>query len=166
MDTPRLKFALIAAVLILVLTSASAETVTISWSDSSQDTNGQPRTLPIVKHTIYYGMDPGQLANKLDIPGTAVSQSIEIATPGTYYFSVTATTDSESDRTNLASKVVSAPIPQPRAKVTTAGTWAARSGSANIKALLPSHDACMAVLETQPAGTYSCAFSGEKVGVK
>lgn len=159
MDTQRLKFALIAAVLTMLLTSASAETVVISWSDSSQDTNGQSRTLPIVKHTIYYGTDPAQLANKLDVAGNAVSQSIDITTSGTYYFSITATTDSESDRSNLASKVVAAP---PVTITELLGTYSLKKGTSNVQTGLATYADCKALAASKATATatkYSCAVS-------
>lgn len=167
---------------VVVPPTSGAGNATITWTIPTVDTDGKP-IQKITGYNLYYGTSPANLATKNSLPPTPQSVTVSNLASGTYYFAMTTCVSdcskgNESDRTNLASKAVSAnpdpvpipPVPAPQpvpvAVISTPGTWSAKKSSTNLKTGLATHNDCMAYLVTQPAGKYSCAFSGETVTVK
>lgn len=165
---------------VIVPPASGDGTATLNWTAPTLGTDKNP-IAPITGYNLYYGTNPASLA-KVSLPAMPLSYTLTNLASGTYYFAMTTCVSdcskgNESDRTNLASKIVTVssvppvtppvvPPSVPSPTVTaTGGSWAAKKGSTNLKADLSSHDDCLAYLKTQPAGKYSCAFSGEVVTV-
>lgn len=81
------------------VTAAGLASVTLSWQAPTQNTDGTALT-DLAGYKIYYGLDPQNFSNVIDIPTAGVTTYVvENLTPDTWYFAATALNGSgtESD---------------------------------------------------------------------
>jgi hypothetical protein len=82
-------------------------TARLSWEDPAIDSNNQP-IVEIAGYNVYVGKDPNNLTLRTSVKGPRLTsyEVGELATPGTYYFAITAYTESgaESAKSNIARK--------------------------------------------------------------
>lgn len=144
---------------------------TVTWPPVLKGTLGEDVSKDITGYCIYYGLTVGSMATKYCV-GNVLTATVTNLPAGFYYLQMTAVAGKEeSEKTSAGSVNVTGtpatpPIHVPVAVISTPGTWSAKKSSTNIKTGLATHNDCMAYLVTQPAGKYSCAFSGETVTVK
>jgi hypothetical protein len=80
----------------------------LKWKAPSHNEDGS-KVRNLAGFRIYYGQDPSNLANRVEIPAPNIKKAtIEELTEGTWYFAVTAYTTSglESDFSTIASKTI------------------------------------------------------------
>jgi hypothetical protein len=80
----------------------------LEWRAPATYTNGAPLT-NLAGYRIYYGTDVTQMQNTIDVSNPGVlSYVIEGLQPNTYYFAVTAVTNTgdESQRSNAGRKII------------------------------------------------------------
>jgi hypothetical protein len=87
---------------------APTDSATLSWAAPTENTNGTPDT-NLAGYHIYYGTEPNDLAQTIDVPGAAnTTYVITGLSPGTYYFAVNAYNGLgvDSDLSNIESTTI------------------------------------------------------------
>lgn len=81
-------------------------TATLSWSASTQNTDGSQLT-NLAGYRVYYGTSPNSLTQSVQL-GNVTTYVVQSLTAGTWYFAVSAYTTGnlESDRSNVVSKTL------------------------------------------------------------
>lgn len=110
---------LLVIVLIGVLGRANAAEVRITCTPPTQNTDGTPITASL-SYRAYWGTSATSLTTGMPLAGPGCSGPVVVPDPAagtsvTYHFAVTATANGmESAKSNIATKVVSTPLPTPK----------------------------------------------------
>ena len=112
----------LAMVLVLVCiwaASSKADSVTVSWTPPTQNTDGTPLT-NLAGYRVLYGTSASSLTQTVQTPQNVSRTVIDGLAPGQWFFGVTAFTSSgvESALSNIASKTIAA---APKMLVTVGG---------------------------------------------
>jgi hypothetical protein len=86
------------------------QSLKFAWTAPTQNTSGQPLSVPLAGYTLYYGPNPRTYVDSIDIndPTATEWEDGGAVPPGLWYFALTArdTAGQESDFSNEVSKVV------------------------------------------------------------